>query len=675
MRADPIPGMRSAALRQIDPASLRFAPPGDRPVVSVIIPGFGQVHHTLNCLASIADHPPRCEIEILVVEDASGDPEVARLREVQGIRLIENPRNLGFLLSCNAAAATARGEYLHFLNNDTLVDPGAIDALVDFLRGHADAGMVGSRLLYPDGRLQEAGGIVWNDGSAWNYGRGDDPRKPEYLYARETDYISGASIMLSRQLWTSLGGFDEIFAPAYCEDSDLAFRVRRAGKKVYFVPASTIFHFEGVSHGNDISKGIKAYQVTNQGRLFERWREVLQAEHYPPGEQVMRARDRARPRKILLVIDHSVPEPDRDAGSRTMLEFMRRFQEAGWVVKFWPEMHGYSPIYTARLQDEGVEVLYPPFVDVLADWLAAQGGEIDAVLVSRPRVALAVLPDLRSRTQAPIVYYGHDLHFARQRIEGEVTRDPHKLRGAEKLEWIEREVWRSSDAVLYPSQEEADVVRRLEPAVAAFSVTPYCFDHIAFRERAAGGKAILFVAGFGHLPNVDAAQWLVNAILPLVRRRHPDAPLSLVGSNPSAEVRRLAAPDVEVTGWVSDADLAARYAAARVVVVPLRIGAGVKLKLVEAMAAGVPVVSTPIGVQGMVDFEAAGGLSDDASKLAESVAHWLEADEADWLDVANRQARYVKAHYGVERMRDDLLGALNIAVQRAGAVKSGGPSR
>ena len=666
----PVPGVGAVALRDIDPRSIAFRSPAARPVVSVIIPGYGEVDHTLNCLASIADHPPKFDIEILVVEDASGDPDMARLREVRGIRLIENPVNLGFLRSCNAAAATAQGEFLHFLNNDTILETGAIDALVAFLREHSDAGMVGSRLLFPNGQLQEAGGIVWNDASAWNYGRGDDPRKPEYQYAREADYISGASILLSNALWRSLGGFDEIYAPAYYEDTDLAFRVRQAGKKVYFVPASTVYHFEGVSHGTDTTKGVKAYQVVNREIFVNRWRDELTREHFPNAQHVMRARDRAGARKVLLMLDHYVPQPDRDAGSRVMVEFIRRFQEAGWIVKFWPENLHYDPVYTPQLQNMGVEVIYGPFVHKLAEWLDEHGGDVDAALVSRPRVAQATLPTLKKMTKVPILYFGHDLHFARQRLDGEVKNDRQTIEGANKMEMIERSVWRSVDVALYPSEEEARVVRALEPGVPALAVSPYYFEHIVFRDRATAGKSIVFVAGFSHSPNVDAAQWLVRSILPLVRRRHPDARLSLVGSNPTDEVRALAGENIEVTGWVSSEELAARYAAARVAVVPLRIGAGVKLKLVEALASGVPVVTTPIGVQGLEDFDAPAGVSDAPEDIAEAISRWLEADDKEWLDVAHRQAGYVETHFGTQKMSDDLFRALRLAEdsRRAAAV-------
>jgi GT2 family glycosyltransferase/SAM-dependent methyltransferase len=259
------------------------------PVVSVIVPSYGQVDLTTSCVASIAAHAPAAPFEVIVAEDASGDPAVAKLRQVANLKLIENERNLGFLLNCNAAAQRTDAEFLMFLNNDTQVQPGWLDSLIDLLRRRPDAAAAGSKLIYPDGRLQEAGGIIWDDACGWNYGRLDDPEKPVYNYVREVDYVSGAALLVRRDDFTALGGFDPAFAPAYCEDSDLAFRLRAAGRAVLYQPRSVVVHYEGASHGTDLAKGQKAFQVTNQARLRERWGQVLADGHYPNATHVMRA--------------------------------------------------------------------------------------------------------------------------------------------------------------------------------------------------------------------------------------------------------------------------------------------------------------------------------------------------------------------------------------------------
>ncbi len=461
-----LPPMRQA----LPPAGSIVLRQEGTPVVSVIIPTFGQVDYTLRCLASLAAAPPRVPIEVIVIDDASGDPRVAELAAVRGIRLLVQTENLGFLRTCNYAAAKAKGSYLLLLNNDTEVMPGAIDALYRLLIARPDAGLAGAQLLYPDGRLQEAGGIVWRDGSAWNYGNRDDPRKPEYNYVREVDYISGAAIMLPLGVWNELGGFDEHYLPAYCEDSDLAFRIRASGRKVLYQPAAQVIHFEGVSHGVDVSVGLKAYQTTNTAKFFERWRGTLRGSQLPNGTRTMRARDRALGRTVTLVLDHYVPEPDRDAGSRTMVAFLEALLASGKVVKFLPAGGVVGTGYSEALQQLGIEVLDCSWCGGFENWIAANGPEIDEVLLSRPEVCFTCLTALEKHCGAPVVYYGHDLHHVRMRAEPGAADDPDRREKADKMEALERRAWQAADVVLYPSEEEAAAVRVLDPGVKALAV-------------------------------------------------------------------------------------------------------------------------------------------------------------------------------------------------------------
>jgi GT2 family glycosyltransferase len=650
--------------QQINPvpkASSISLPAYGRPVeVSILIPAFGHVDYTLRCLASIAAAPPNVPIEVIVVDDASGDRRASELQSVHGLRLVVNTENRGFLRTCNETAPLAQGAFLFFLNNDTEVMPGAIDALWQLLAGRSDVGMAGARLLYPDGWQQEAGGIVWRDGTAWNYGNRDDPRKPEYGYVREADYVSGAAIMLPKTVWDSLGGFDEIFAPAYCEDSDLAFRVRQAGMKVLYQPDAKIIHFEGISHGIDVKKGVKAYQKINQEKLAARWRSVLRRDHLSNGQRVMRARDRSLYRTVTLVIDYRVPEPNRDAGSRTIVAFMDALQATGRVVKFFPLNNVQTPGYTSALQQRGIEVIYGPWSRGFDAWIAEAGGEIDEVLVSRPEVANECLDALRTHCRAPIVYYGHDLHHARLRTDPEAALDAAKRAIADATERLERLVWRCVDVVLYPSDEEVTVVRSLAPGVAAFAIQPYVLPApppVHGPPGPTGG--LIFVAGFAHPPNVDAAIWLVTDILPLVRAVRSDIKLALIGSNPTQAVLDLSGDGVEVSGFVTEEELARRYRTARVAVCPLRFGAGVKMKVVEAMHHGVPLVTTPAGAQGLQGVEDVCDVHAAADMFATAVVRLID-DDALWTARARTQSDYVAARFTSTSLRvalDDAFAA------------------
>jgi GT2 family glycosyltransferase len=257
-------------------------PTTDNPCVSIIIPIYGQVDYTLRCLSSIAENAPQVPFEVIVVDDFSPDNSVEILSEAKGIRLIRNVQNQGFIRSCNAGSSVAKGDYLYFLNNDTEVTTGWLDALLRTFHDFPGTGLVGSKLVYPDGRLQEAGGIIWQDASAWNFGKFQDPLLPLYNYAREVDYCSGASIMVPKALFDELGGFDEHYLPAYCEDADLALKIRDKGCRVIYQPMSTVIHYEGITSGTDTAHGTKAYQVENSQKLYERWKNRLQG-HQPNG--------------------------------------------------------------------------------------------------------------------------------------------------------------------------------------------------------------------------------------------------------------------------------------------------------------------------------------------------------------------------------------------------------
>lgn len=207
------------------------------PDVSIVIPVHNKFDVTYVCLAGLLFARTRASFEVIVVDDGSSDTTCKIEDIAPGVVYVRNEVAQGFVGACNAGAAVARGRYIVFLNNDTEPTADWLDELLFVFANFDGAGLAGSKLIYADGYLQEAGGIVWETGDPWNYGRRGNASDPRFSYTRICDYLSGAAVMIPADLWQELGGFSQEFAPAYFEDTDLAFKVRNAGRKVVFARA------------------------------------------------------------------------------------------------------------------------------------------------------------------------------------------------------------------------------------------------------------------------------------------------------------------------------------------------------------------------------------------------------------------------------------------------------
>jgi glycosyltransferase involved in cell wall biosynthesis len=245
------------------------------------------------------------------------------------------------------------------------------------------------------------------------------------------------------------------------------------------------------------------------------------------------------------------------------------------------------------------------------------------------------------------------------RMQGMVLRDERQLHAADRMEERERAVWQRVDAALYLSEEEAASVRAMAPGVTAHALVPYCFETFGAVRPPPAGREIVFVAGFAHPPNEDAACWFVANVLPLVRARVADATLSIVGSNPTARVLALAGEAVRVMANVTDDALNERYRNARVAVVPLRCGAGVKLKVVEALKDGVPLVTTRVGAQGLPGVADVAYVCGDAASFADAVLALLW-DDALWQQRCAAQLTYARENFSEAAFRASVMQAVSL---------------
>ncbi|MEO7067955.1 MAG: glycosyltransferase [Rhodanobacter sp.] len=616
-------------------------PHSDLPQVSIIIPVYGKLAYTLACLRSLAQYGAQVPFEVIVVDDASPDDSAATLAQVDGLQLLRNASNLGFIGSCNAGGAAARGEFLLFLNNDTQVTAGWLDALLRCFAERADCGVAGSRLVYPDGRLQEAGGLVFSDGSCWNTGRFEPRDAPPFRYRRETDYVSGASLLIRSEVFQRIGGFDARYAPAYYEDTDLAFAVRQLGLRVYYEPASLVIHCEGISAGTDTHSGMKRFQKINQAKFVAKWAAELATQ--PPVGTAVASAVRWRSRGRVLVVDAMTPDPSRDSGSLRLCAILRLLGEQGWSTAFLPDDGRASSAEINALGALGTELLCKPWVADLPHWLRSHGSELHAVILCRHTVAGQYAALVRRHApQARLLFDTVDLHFVREQRAAKLRGNASMAHRARVSQRSELNLITQSDVTFVVSPHEQALLARMLPQ-ARVELLSNIHEVHGRQHPFAGRKDLIFIGGYGHPPNADAIRWMATDLLPHLRAAQPDLRLHIIGSIPDAVRNELATPGLELHGHV--ADLSPWMDQCLASLAPLRFGAGVKGKINMATSHGLPVIATHLAVEGMqLQNNTNVLIANDAAAMLTALQQ-LQHDETLWTKLSDNGLDNVRQYF------------------------------
>ncbi|MGI9067510.1 MAG: glycosyltransferase [Pyrinomonadaceae bacterium] len=617
---------------------------------SIIIPVFNKAEFTLQCIRSLLQEIDLNEHEVIVVDNASTDQtEQVLAHFVNIVRLIRNEENRGFVDACNQGAAAAHGKYLLFLNNDTEVLPGWLNHLVETIEANPENGAVGSMFLYPDGSIQEAGAIVWKNGEAHHYGWGASPDDRRFNFAREVDYCSAASLLITKEIFQRLGGFDRRFAPAYYEDIDLCFGVRSLGFKVIYQPMSRVVHYEGATAGRDTAKGIKHFQILNREKFVDKWRDILEREHLEKNLKRLQEAAHRRQLSSVVVFDERVPSPDRDAGSARMFWILKSLRQWCHVV-FVPFYGAKGTEYEQALWKEGIETADPVDYRRL---LRSKG--IRAAIVSRPSVAEAMIHRIRRiRSDLVVVLDMVDAHFIRIEREHQIAGDPVKSKEAENYRKLETRLALASDLIWCNSFDDKQVMEQAAPG-KRIEVIPTIHEIHDSGKPFAERRDLLFVGNLAHRPNSDAVHYFMREIYPLIEARLPGVKLHIVGDN-VADLKLAASASVCVTGYVPDIDN--YWRSCRVFVAPIRFGAGVKGKIGDAMSYGLPVVTTSIGAESFgftPDSDVM--IADEPAAFAESVVRLYSQKEL-WEKLAANGRRHIEKYFTPEVIAETINNSI-----------------
>ena len=578
----------------ISKATLKL-PTHPKPLVSIVLVLYNRAELTLQCLLSLVAN---CNepYEIIIVDNASSDATHELLKQLEGVRVIYNHENKHFLLASNQAAKEAKGEYILFLNNDAQILPGSVTSALETISESDDIGAVGGKIILLDGSLQEAGSIIWNDGSCLGYGRGDSPLAPMYMFKRDVDYCSGAFLLTKRHLFIDNGGFDEDFQPAYYEETDYCLRLWQMQQRVVYDPNAVILHYEFAS-----SKSVDSalsLQSKHRDIFVNKHQQKLRDHQIPDLANILLARDAHKYCGRVLFIDDRVPHSFLGSGFPRSREILYSLLELNYFVSFFPLSfceEDWKTVYQDIPND--IEIILNYGLENFERFLSERKDYYDVVFISRPHNFKLLRPIIERKQELfpniKFIYDAEALFSLRNISKSNLSGNLISKNDAEDMIAKELSLPKCADRIVSVSEQEGQKFSDYgykEVFTLGHSLT-LAPTQKSFENR----SDILFVGAIyeDDSPNADSIFWFVKDILPLIREQlNLDLKLNIVGPITSELILNLRSDYIKIWGQVDD--LANLFDCAKIFIAPTRFAAGIPMKVHTSAGYGLPIVTTSL---------------------------------------------------------------------------------
>lgn len=637
--------------------------------VSIIVPVYNKWNLTRACLTSIVQTSMGSGVtyEIILADDGSTDETVHAIGIFPGLRVIKTPENLGFLRNCNNAAKQVRGRYILFLNNDTVVLPGWLESLYHTIESDETVAVVGSKLLYLNGKIQEAGAALFKDGTAINIGRGFSRYAEIFNLSREVDFISGISILVRKSFWNSADGFNEHYKNTQYKDVDLAMMARSEGLRVVYEPASEVIHFECQSYSDEIGTDYARLQEQNKAQFIAKWREVLERDHLTPDSKWYQVaahsergvsalvRERRKSGKLNILYFSPFPShPSSHGNQSTIQQFAKRFQKMGHKVHFaLLQSSIYSPEDEQAMKNawDSFEIL-PNAKPLWADgnpipfdgWYEEGLGERIRLLCAKYDIDIVFCSYI---FQSKMLEYVPDCILK--------VIDTHDKMG-DRYEML-RKNGQPLEFFSCSPEEEGAYLRRADVVVARRAEEASYFDSVTGRQSAVVVPHFedpQFISrDFNKLEKVGIVASanqinlaIVSQLLEAINTKVDGKPIpftvhiagqvkNMVDALPSSEQSIFHQSWVKMHGFVPE--IADFYNEMDVIVSPVTMGTGINVKTVQAMAYGMPLLTTSCGGKGIETGDPA-HQHPDLEGLVETLFYFSgNANELSKLAMLSRQ--------------------------------------